>query len=79
MPRYFFMLRGGDIEADDPDGLVLPDDAAAHEKAIVFARDLLAAAVLEGRLALQERIEVRDENGRTVANLSFGQSVGLAE
>jgi hypothetical protein len=79
MPRYFFELKGGDIETEDEDGFPLPDDAAAHQQAVTFARDLLAAAVLEGRLALHERIVVRDEAGRLVESLSFGQSVGLPE
>jgi hypothetical protein len=79
MPRYFFELRGGEIETEDEDGLQLPDDAAAREKGVTFARDLLAAAVLEGRLALNERIVIRDDTGRFVESLSFGQSVGLSE
>jgi hypothetical protein len=79
MKRYFFELKGGDIETEDEDGLALPNDAAAHDKAVAFARDLLAAAVLEGRLALHERIVIHDESGRTVESLSFGQSVGLRE
>jgi hypothetical protein len=79
MPRYFFKLRGGDIETDDEDGLALPDDEAARDKAVAYARDLLAAAVLEGRLALHERIEVEDQTGRAVASVTFGQSVGLPD
>lgn len=58
---------------------MLSDDAAAQRKALAFAREQLAAAVLEGRLALHERIEVQDETGRTVASVSFGQSVDLRE
>jgi hypothetical protein len=64
--RYYFILRGGDIETDDPDGIVLPDDAAAQRKALAFARDQLAAAVLEGRLALHERIEVQDDRAEVL-------------
>ena len=77
MPRYFFHLHDDEIEIEDPEGLVLPDDEVALERASKFARDLLAAAVLEGRLALHERIVVQDENGRSVLTLSFGQAVGL--
>lgn len=79
MPHYFFELRGGDIEADDLEGLELPNDEAAHAKGLVFARDLLAAAVMEGRLALHERIDIRDQMGRMVESISFGQAVGLPE
>jgi len=79
MPRYFFHLREGTIETDDPEGLILPDDEAAREQAMEFARDLLAAAVLEGRLALHERILVVDETGRTVLDLAFSQAVRMPE
>jgi hypothetical protein len=57
--------------------LELRDDAAAREKAMIFARELLAAAVLEGRLALRERLMVEDESGRLVLKISLGQSAGL--
>ena len=77
MPRYFFHLQDGEIETTDPEGLILPDDGVARERATAFARDLLAAAVIEGRLALHERIVVEHENGRPVLTLSFGQAVGL--
>ena len=79
MPRYLFHVRGGPIEADDAEGLDLPNEEAARQKAAEFARDLLAAAVLEGRLALTERIVICDAEGREVAALSFGQSVGLPD
>jgi len=77
MPQCFFVLRGGAIETDDEDGLSLPDDAAARKKAVSFARDLLAAAVMEGRLALHERIVIQNEDRETIEEVTFGQAVGL--
>lgn len=76
MPRYFFHVRGGPVEADDEEGSELPDAAAAERYAISAARELLAAAVIEGRLPLDERIEVSDASGRRLLSLSFGDAVG---
>lgn len=76
MPRYFFHVRGGPIEADDEEGSDLPNSAAAERYAVAAARELLAAAVLEGRLALDERIDVNDSAGRRLLSLSFGDAVG---
>ncbi|MBC9033721.1 hypothetical protein IAG41_15100 [Sphingomonas sp. JC676] len=79
MAQYFFRLRNGGIETDDEESLDLPDDTAAREKAMISARELLAAAVLEGRLALRERLLVEDESRRLVLSMSLGQSAGLSE
>ena len=78
MPRYFFHVRGGVVEADDEEGSELPDAAAAERYAVLAARELLAAAVIEGRLPLDERIDVNDASGRRLRSLSFGEAVGAA-
>lgn len=75
MPHYFFHVRGGPVEADDEEGCELPDAAAAERYAVGAARELLAAAVLEGRLPLEERIDVTDASGRRLLSLSFGEAV----
>jgi hypothetical protein len=76
MPRYFFHVRGGPVEAEDEEGSELPDATAAERYAIVAARELLAAAVIEGRLPLDERIDINDASGRRLQSLSFGEAVG---
>lgn len=75
MPCYFFLLRNGEFDVEDDDGLELPDDVSARDKAMHFARGLLAAAVLDGRLPLHERVVVMAQNGREVVSVSFGQAV----
>lgn len=78
MPFYFFHARGGEVECDDDEGSELPSDQVAREKATYYARDLLAAAVMDGRLALHESIVVEDDGGRTILTLTFGEAVGLS-
>lgn len=79
MPHYALHLRNGELEADDEEGLDLPNERGARDQALVFARDLLAAAVLQGRLALQERIEVVEDGRGPILSLSFAEAVGLPE
>ena len=77
MPQYFFLLRDGEFDFDDDEGLELANDASARDKAIVFARDLLAAAVIDGRLPLDERVLVMAQDGRKVFSMTFGQAVSF--
>jgi hypothetical protein len=77
VPRYFFHLHEHGSVLVDEEGAMLTGDAAAREKANRAARDLLAGAVLEGRLPLSDRIVVTDHIGQTVFSLSLGASVGM--
>ena len=76
MPRFFFHIRGGEIECDDEEGVDFPDEGAARHEAVRNARDLLAAAVLEGRLPLEESIVVTDGGGAAIIRVTFGEAVG---
>jgi hypothetical protein len=78
VPQYFFHIRGGEIECDDEEGMDLPNEDAAGREAERAARSLLAAAVLEGRLPLQEMIVVTDGGGSTIAKITYGQAVGAS-
>ena len=77
MGLYYFHIRGNGTDFPDDDGMELPDAEAAREQALIGARGILAAEVLEGRLPLDDRIEVEDEHGRLVLSLSFREAVGL--
>lgn len=70
MPRFFFHLID-DLVTRDEEGMELPNIAAAHAKAILSARGIAAAQVLEGNVSLHHRIEVEDAEGRTVLTLPF--------
>jgi hypothetical protein len=60
MPRYYFIVAYGEREIDDPDGEVLPNDAAAIEYAAASAA--AAKAELERRLLGQEVFGYQIEN-----------------
>jgi len=77
MPRFYFHVYN-DLIAKDEEGLELRDIAAAREEAISGARGLMAAELVEkGRLRLQHRIEVTDEQGRTVLTIPFRELVEI--
>lgn len=70
MPRYYFHLYSHD-RIPDEEGVDLPDLAAARMEAVLSARELMAADVARGRLQLDQRIEVTDENSRIVLAVPF--------
>ena len=76
MPRYFFHIYN-DLIAEDEEGAELPDLPAAREHAISGARSLMAEQIMEGRLRLQHRIEVADEQGRVVMKIPFRELVNI--
>ena len=76
MSRYFFSVRGGPLEAEDELGGELPDLQAVRREALIGARSIIAAEVLEGRLTLSERIEVDDGEGHRVHTLAFADAIG---
>ncbi|WP_420965918.1 DUF6894 family protein [Bradyrhizobium sp. B120] len=65
MRRYFFDIREGDELAVDEEGILLPDIEAAKSLADVV-RDRASA-----NRSRQVTIEVRDESGAIVAELSL--------
>jgi hypothetical protein len=73
MPRYFFHTE--EDWAQEP--VELPDDASARNYAMRAARELLAEAVLQGRLILHETIIAHSEDGRHLFTITLGEAVGL--
>jgi hypothetical protein len=67
-----------DIDAPDVEGEQLNNLAAAHLKAIDYARDLAAAAVRQGRLDLKHRIDVENEDGEVLASVTFADAIDVA-
>lgn len=72
---FFFHLRGGAADVPDEEGLELPTEAAARQRALEGARSIIAAEVLEGRLSLAERIDVEDGDGILIFSLPFAEAV----
>lgn len=77
MPRYFFHLYN-DLVVRDEEGEELPDLAAAHARAVQYARDMTATGVVEhGTINLRHRIEVTGEQGDTLLKVEFGDAFTL--
>jgi hypothetical protein len=75
MPRYFFDLYN-DIVALDEEGAVLSGPEEAHGHALVEAREMISASVEDHRkIDLKHRIEVRDESGKVVEQITFEKAV----
>lgn len=76
MPRYYMHLIDSTDEVLDPDGVEMaPDDVA--RKALRAARDCMAGDVLQGRLKLGYRIEVKNEGGHLVHAQPFETAVEI--
>ncbi len=78
MPHFRFHIIN-DIEVLDPEGQELANLAAAHLKAIDYARDLASASVRQGRLDLRHRIVVEDEEGAALVTVTFGDAVEISK
>jgi hypothetical protein len=74
--RYFFHLHS-DVETQDEEGVDLPDEAAARDRAEDEARMMAAASVQQGYLNLSDCIHVTDKTGRLVLKVLFGDVVKL--
>jgi hypothetical protein len=72
---YFFHLRDGEDVLLDPEGSEVADLAAVRKQALLSARSILSAGVLEGQLSFDMRIDVEDEAGALVYRLPFQDAV----
>lgn len=78
MPHFRFHVLN-DIDAPDEEGQELPSLAAAHLRAIDYARDLASAAVRQGQLDLRHRIDIEDGEGKVLLTVTFGEAVDLRQ
>jgi hypothetical protein len=70
VPRFYFHLFN-DLTTQDDEGLELPSAAVAMRRAAVSAREMAAQSVREGRLILDHRVEVTDEDRDTIGVVRF--------
>lgn len=75
MPQFFFHVVDSAGTASDEDGLDLEDLSVAREVAVKGARDILSAEVKSGKIDLDWRIDIADENGAVVLILPFSDAV----
>ena len=71
MPLFLFHLRDGVDRTLDPESVELPDMDAVKRKALEAARDVTAHGIIDGKLDLNLRIDVEDENEAIVYTLAF--------
>lgn len=74
MPRYFFHIYNDATSLDD-EGQELPDLAAARAHAIQGARALMSDTLKDGRIDLSHHIEIADERGELLLDVTFGEAV----
>jgi len=77
--RYYFNVRNGHGFTLDEEGLELSSDQDARMQAIIGARSLMSAEVLEGRLDLRGQIEVTDDDNDEVLTVRFRDAVDVNE
>jgi hypothetical protein len=75
---YFFHLFSDAAPVFDEEGGDCVDANAAARRALLCARDLLAADVRNGFLDLNQRIDVVDDHGSTVHSLCFRDAVAVS-
>ena len=73
MPRYFLHQIRQQGEIRDQEGIVLSDRAAALALARRGAAEILCEEIHQGRPELEQRIEVRDEDGALVGIVRFAE------
>jgi hypothetical protein len=78
MPRFYFHLFNDQASCDE-EGKELPDPGAAHEQALIYARDMAAVTVREGHLNLSHRIEVTDDEGAIILEMPFRNAVHIQD
>ena len=76
MPRFFFNLRNN-VSVEDREGKELPDSESAREQAITHARGIMSEDVKDGRLMLNDEIDVIDEKGARVMTVRFRDAVSI--
>jgi hypothetical protein len=69
MPRYFFSARGPVANAKEAEGEELPDDVAAHRRALIAADQLTGGIFEDGTLV------VCDARGRLVVEVPVGRKL----
>jgi hypothetical protein len=76
MPLYFLDVVGGESRLEDPEGGHLDSIEAAYAETRDAILEMVANDVREGkRLGLERRIEIRDEQGKVIAIVAFGDVV----
>jgi hypothetical protein len=76
LPRFYFHVFDDAVLLDD-EGMELADSDAACREAVAGIRAMICDQVAKGRLPLSHRVEVADEAGRAVFNMTFGEAIRI--
>ena len=76
MSRFYFHLID-DVDTLDEEGLEFSDRNAAERHAIRCARELMSDQIRKGRISLDHKIIVEDEQRQTVLELPFREAVAI--
>jgi hypothetical protein len=74
---YFFHLCDGRDVLIDPEGKEIADFSLIGDLALREARAMISQDALGGRIALNQFIEVRDNGGKLVHQLSFRDAISI--
>ena len=77
MPLYYFDIFN-DETVIDPEGIELPDEAAALQRAVLETRVLAAESVRKGHLVGSHRVEVRDAARKPIGSVRFDEAVAIS-
>jgi hypothetical protein len=75
---YFFHLCDGHEVVIDPEGREIGDLSLIAGFALKEARAMIAQDALSGRIMLDQYIEVRDDSGKLIHQLSFRDAVTVS-
>jgi Domain of unknown function (DUF6894) len=76
MPRYFLHIKDRKSLVRDPEGQDFADLVTAKQEAAAAARELMSEDLLTGApLGLHREMIIEDEQGVTLASLSFTEAL----
>ena len=77
MPRYRLNVINSVGIAEDLEGQVLPDLAAARDEAVRGIRSLLADELKDGTINLAGKVDVVDEGGHVLVTVPFDEAFAI--
>jgi len=79
LARYYFHFGDGHQVLIDPEGREITDPSQIAVFATKEARAMISQEALGGRITLNQFIEVRDDSGKLVHQLSFRDAVTITD
>ena len=71
MARFYFNIRGGEVDVRDDFGRNLPDLESARLEAVRVARIIASGEIIDHQVSLHEWVDVQDAERRPVFALPF--------